>query len=181
MNWVDGIILGIVGVSLLAGLARGAVRTVLSIAGVAIGFVVATRESGAVGMVFARWMPESAAAVAGFLFVFLGISLAFALVGWLLRRVLTTLALSWLDRLAGGLLGLARGAVIVGVLALAVEGLGGLSAGGKSDGYGYALRVGGVLLELVPEETRERMNWDRLRDWIPEATRHWNERLDEAI
>ncbi|GJM45420.1 MAG: hypothetical protein DHS20C21_22620 [Gemmatimonadota bacterium] len=167
MNWVDWIILGVVAASTFAGVLTGALKTVLSILGLVIGFIVASRESGAVGMVFSRWMSEPAAAALGFVLVFLGVAVAITLIGWLIRKLLEGLSLSWLDRLAGAALGLARGAVIVGVLALAVEGLGGFPAARSSVAYDSALRVGWVLLHLVPEETRERLDWDHLKDWIP--------------
>ena len=77
------------------------------------------------------------------------------------------LSLGWLDRLGGAVLGVARGAAIVGVLALAVEGLGGFAAARASVTYDSALRVGWVLLHLVPEETRERLDWEHLKEWIP--------------
>jgi len=168
MNWVDWIILGVTAASVFAGLMRGAVRTVFSIVGIGVGFVLASRESGAVGLVLARWMPEPAAAAAGFLFVFLGISLVFSLVAWLLRRALQGLSLSWLDRLAGAGFGLLRAAVILGVLALAVEGLGGLAATRHAVTYPTVLATGQLLLRLIPEETRERLDWDKLREWIPD-------------
>ncbi len=181
MNWVDWIVLGVVGASCFAGLARGAVKTIFSIAGVVLGFFLAATQSGAVGLVLANWLPPTAAAVTGFLFVFLGITAVFSLVGWLIRKTLKALSLGWLDKLAGAVLGFARGAVLVGVLALAVQGMGGLSATAESVTFPYALRAGGILLEMVPEETRQRLDWDWMREWIPEQTRHWKERAGEAI
>ena len=106
MNWVDWVIVAVVGAAVFAGLLRGAVRTVLSLAGVVVGFLIASQESGAVGIVIERWMPEPAAAVVGFLFVFVGIAVVFALVGYLLRRVLEGLQLGWADRILGAVLGL---------------------------------------------------------------------------
>ncbi|HMB70140.1 MAG TPA: CvpA family protein [bacterium] len=170
MNWVDWIILAVVAVSTFAGLMRGALKTVLSLVGLVVGFVAATRESGAVGMVLARWMPEPVAAAVGFVFVFLGVALVFTLLAWLLRKLLQGLALGWLDRLGGAALGLARGAAIVGVLALVVEGLGGFDTARASVAYGSALQVGQVLLRFVPEDTRERLDWDHLRGWIPDKS-----------
>lgn len=190
MNWVDFVILGIVGASLLAGLYRGAVKSVFSLVGIIVGFVAATRESGAVGIVLTRWMPDAAAAAVGFVLVFLGISLAFTLAARLLRKVLDGLSLGWLDRLAGVALGLIRGAVIVGVLALAVEGLGGFDAARTSPSYGVSLQTGGVLLEFIPSATRDRLDWERLRELIPreqmekaiqDAAREAKDLADEAI
>jgi membrane protein required for colicin V production len=167
VNWVDWILVGIVAASVLAGLLRGAVRTVLSLAGLAVGFFVASRESGALALVLGRWMSPAFAAALGFVLVFLGIGLAFALAAWLLRKALEALALTWLDRAAGGAVGLLRGVVIVGVLALALEGVGGLPAAYASRTYPWALRTGWALLRLVPDEARARLHWEALDGRIP--------------
>ncbi len=163
MNWVDWIIFGITGTSVLAGLSRGAVRTVFSIVGLVVGFVIAVRESGALGMVLAEWIPERAAPAVGFVLIFLGIALAFTLTAWLLRKVMKGLSLSWLDRLLGGGLGFLRAAAILGILALAVEGSGPLPATSRSITFPYALEAGRILLNLIPEETLERLDWTSLR------------------
>jgi membrane protein required for colicin V production len=171
VNWIDWILIAIVGASLVAGLWRGAVRTVFSLAGFVVGFYLAVRESGAVALVLERWLSPKVAAALGFLLVFLGIALAFALAAWLLRKALGALALSWLDRLGGAALGLARGLAIVGVLALAVEGMGGLAATRDSTTYPWALRSGQVLLRVIPEDARARLHWDELRSRIPAMLR----------
>jgi membrane protein required for colicin V production len=168
---LDWILLAIVGASLLAGLLRGAVRTVFSLAGLVVGFLVASRESGALALVRERWMAKPLAGAMGFVLVFLGIGLAFALAAFLLRATLDKMSLTWLDRLAGGALGLLRGLVIVGVIALALEGLGGLRASDRCVTYRYALRSGWLLLRAVPEETRMRLRWDALEQRIPEKLR----------
>jgi len=159
--WVDVIILGVAGTSILFGLVRGAIRTVFSIVGVVVGFLIATRESGAVGVVLSNWMPERTAAVTGFLFVFLGIAIVFALVAWLLRKLLEGLSLSWIDRIAGAAFGFLRGALIVGVVALVFEALE-VDVPTGSVAYGFARSVGEKLLQVVPQDALERLDWDSL-------------------
>lgn len=171
MNWVDWILLAIVGISLLDGLVRGAVRTVFSLAGLAVGFFVASRESGAAAVLLERWMSPPFAKAVGFVLVFAGIALAFALAAWLLRRALEKLSLTWLDRIAGGALGLLRGVVILGVIALAVEGVGGMKAARASTTYPWALRAGWVLLRMIPDDARQRLQWEALDRRIPEEIR----------
>ena len=167
MNWVDWIILAVLAASTLAGLVRGAVRSIFSIVGLIAGFVVASRESGALGMVLTRWMPESAAGPLGFVLVFLGIALAFSLAGWLLRSILKTLLLGWLDRALGVVLGFVRAAAILGVAALAVQGAGSFPAARESATFPLALEAGRILLGLIPQETLERLDWDELKGRIP--------------
>jgi membrane protein required for colicin V production len=168
VNWVDWVILAIAGAMIFAGLLRGAVRTVLSLAGVVVGFLVASQESGAVGMVMERWMPEPAAAVVGFLFVFVGVAVVFALVGYLLRRILEGLQLGWADRVLGAGLGFLEAGVALGVAALVVEGFGSFEAAHDSKVYPYALQSGRILLGAIPDDTLERLRWDELRETIPE-------------
>ena len=181
MNWVDWIILGFAGISVFSGVLRGGVRTVFSIVGLIVGFVVASRESGAVGMVLARWMPETAAAAVGFVVVFLGIAFAFSLAAWLLRKMMQGLALGWLDRLLGAALGLLRAAAILGVLAVAVEGAGSFPAAAQSSTFPWALESGRTLLALIPEETLERLDWDALKDRIPNQLPDFGNNSDEPI
>ncbi|MAF26498.1 MAG: CvpA family protein [Gemmatimonadota bacterium] len=169
MNWVDLVILVILGVSLVAGIIRGVVKTVFSLAGVFAGFVLASRESGAVAMVFENWMPEKAAGVVGFLAVFVVVAAIFALVGAVLRKILEGLSLSWVDRTLGAVFGFLRAALILGLLSLLVEGAGSLGAARESVTYPWALWGGEFLLELVPEETRDRFDWDELMDRVPEG------------
>ena len=167
MNCVDGVILGVVGIAVLTGIFRGAVRTIFAFAGVVVGFLVASRESGAVGMVLERWMPEPVAAAIGFVFVFLGITVVFALGAWLLRKVLQGLLLGWADRLLGAMLGFLQAAIVLGIAALVVEGLGSFDAARGSTTYPIALQSGRILLELIPPDTLERLEWEELREKIP--------------
>ena len=164
MNWVDVGILSILGVSIVVGFFRGAIKSVFSFIGVVVGFIVATRESGAVGMVLAKWMPDNVAAVAGFVFVFLGIAIVFGLIGWLLRELMVKIFLGWFDRTLGAILGFVRAAVLLGVMALVVESLGAVPETRKAVTYPFALLSGKLLLKMIPEETLERLRWEKLVD-----------------
>jgi membrane protein required for colicin V production len=169
VNWVDFVILGAVAASVIAGLVRGALRTIFPVAGVIIGFVVASRESGAVGLLLARWMRSDLAHVTGFVATFFAIALVFVLIGHLLRSLVSGLLLGWIDRLAGGALGFFQAAVALGVLALAVEGWGGFPAAHHSTTYPYALRAGRILLNAIPDDTQARLRWDHLRERLRES------------
>ena len=168
MNWLDVVLGAVVLASVVTGFLKGAIRTVFSLAGLAVGFFIASRESGALGIVLSSWMSPRVAGAVAFVIVFLGIGLVFALAAYLLRTVIEKLSLTWLDRLAGGALGLLRGVIIIGVLALAIEGLGGLRATRTATTYPYALRSGLVLLKLVPAEAKRRLQWEALERRIPE-------------
>jgi membrane protein required for colicin V production len=181
VNWVDWVILGVLGVAVISGMMRGAVRTIFSLAGVVVGFLVASRESGAVGMVLARWVPENVAAAIGFVLVFLGVAVAFSLVAWLLRRILEGLWLGWADRMLGAGLGLAQAAVALGIAALLVEGFGSFPDARRSTTYPWALRSGRILLGAIPPDTIERLNWDELLDQVPRLWTAPEEPEEEVI
>jgi membrane protein required for colicin V production len=169
MNWIDATILGVTAISVAGGVFRGALKTIFSFAGVLIGFVAACRESGAVGVVLERWLPQSVAAVSGFVFVFLGIATVFQLTGWLARKLLANLSLGWVDRGLGAGVGVLRAALLLGVLALVAEGLGPPRASREARTYPYALEAGRVLVRMIPEETLERLNWEALKKKLAEA------------
>ena len=90
--------------------------------------------------------------------------MAFTLTGWLLRKLLQGLFLGWIDRLAGAALGFVQAAVALGVLALISEGYGAFPAARASVTYPYAVDAGRVLLEIIPEDTLERLRWDELKE-----------------
>ena len=150
MNWVDGVILGISVASIVFGAFRGALSTLLSFAGLIVGFFVATRESGALAMVLGRFLPENVASLLSFALVLLLVVSLFALVAHFLRAVLKRLSLGWADVLLGAAVGLLRAAVVLGSFALVVEGFGPPEATRVSVTYPYALVAGRLILKAVP-------------------------------
>jgi uncharacterized membrane protein required for colicin V production len=85
--------------------------------------------------------------------------IVFALLTVLLRQTLEKLSLSGLDRLMGAAFGFARAAVILGLLALVINNFGAFQATtGVSKTFPYALTSGRILLQLVPEEAKKRLN-----------------------
>lgn len=122
MVWVDWVIVGLVVVSVLIGLLRGLLREVLSLAGWVVGVLLAVRYGAACGQWLpSDWWPAARTALAAVLIV-LACLLVAALAGWALRELLKAIKLSALDRALGGLFGLARAALIIGVVAfLALE------------------------------------------------------------
>lgn len=166
MNWIDWVFLAVVLVSVLAGVVKGLIRTVFSLAGVIVGFVAASREAGGVALVCENWMSHDAAQVCGFVIVFLGVVIVFGLAAWLLRKILKGLSLSWLDRLLGAAIGFARAALFLGVAALVLESTGPAKAVKQSVTYPYALEAGRLLLHMVPESTLERLDWKAVRNHV---------------
>lgn len=130
MNFVDIAILIVLVTFLVKGIWRGLLREVCSFVGLLAGAFLAFRFSGSI----AGWMTESLqlpaklCAAAAFLILFLAIIVFFAVLGYVLSRFVRLLFLGGLNRVAGGLFGLAEGALLLSLVMFAV------SSGGFSPG-----------------------------------------------
>lgn len=113
MNWVDYLLIAIVGFSVIAGFSAGAAR-------VGVGFIAAV-----VGMFAGFWCYGLAAShiidyvnsrplanLIGFLLIFTGVLVLGALIGRLLAKLFRWIGLSWLDRLLGAAFGFVRGMLV---------------------------------------------------------------------
>ena len=105
VNWVDLVIIASVAIGLVRGGSRGALRQIASLAGLAVGFVVATREAPRLStqITHAAWRPLIALGIVLF-GAFIGSRLG-VIVGSLIARSLQTLRLGSLDRVGGAALG----------------------------------------------------------------------------
>ena len=105
--------------SVLVGIWRGAVREVFALAGWIAAFYAAQYYAVGAGLVLPDATPPEFKLLAGFCVVFLATLVLAGVVGWVLSRLLHAAGLGLLDRTLGALIGLARGALVVLVLALA--------------------------------------------------------------
>ncbi|HIE03601.1 MAG TPA: CvpA family protein [Candidatus Latescibacteria bacterium] len=155
MSVQDTAIVVILGVCVLYGMYRGLIRVVFALLSAVLGGVGAVYLHGWVG----RWFGGGTLAnVAGFVLCFFVIALVVGWVGRTLWRASRAALLSWLDRLLGGLLGLAVGCILTAV------GLGLLTTyvPGARSGIGKA-KVAQLLLKgvnkgkkLLPKKLEER-------------------------
>jgi membrane protein required for colicin V production len=122
----DYIVIGIVVLSVLLGFARGFFRVVVSFAAWVFAVILAIHLSPVLGVYF----PElggspTARYLIAFTIVVIVVLMAGALLGWMLHRLARAVGLGFLDRLLGGVAGVALGAliVVVGVLAAGMTNL----------------------------------------------------------
>ena len=116
-NWVDEVMIAVMGISGLVGLFRGLVKEVVSLMAWGLAIWAGIRFSPALAVSLESILPSPTARVAaafGLLFI-LTLVLA-GMLGFLLTRLLESTGLSGIDRLAGLLFGIARGALLITVL-----------------------------------------------------------------
>lgn len=118
MSPVDGAVLAILGVALLRGVWIGMIREAFSVAALAAA-VVAVRlfvaPLSAWGLALAPSLGELGAKLAAGAALALGAALAVGLFGRLLARGVRAAGLALADRVAGGMIGVAEGALVAGI------------------------------------------------------------------
>lgn len=122
MATLDWIAVALLVVSMLLGLVRGLVFEVISLAGWVVAFVAAQWLAEDVG----RWLPfgDPAASwryAAGFVLVFVGVAFSIGLLAALTRKLVAAIGLRPVDRVLGGVFGVARGAVAMLAVAVVVH------------------------------------------------------------
>jgi len=119
---LDWIAVALLLVSMLLGLVRGLVFEVISLAGWVVAFVAAQWLAEDVG----SWLPfgDPAASwryAAGFVLVFVGVAFSVGLLAALTRKLVAAIGLRPVDRILGGVFGVARGAVAMLAVAVVVH------------------------------------------------------------
>lgn len=121
MNWLDGIILGILALSVLIGLMRGLVAELLSLITWIAAFWVAAVFGPNVAALFEHSISLPIARIGlGYAICFFGILLLGALVRFAARRLIWSTGLTGIDRLLGVLFGFVRGALVVTIVVFLV-------------------------------------------------------------
>ncbi len=118
----DWLALALIGLSALYGFSRGLVFEVISLLGWGASFLCAQTFAVAV----AAWLPIGETDAAwryplAFVLVFVAVAFGVGLMAALMRRLVTAVGLSPVDRALGGAFGMARGALVLLVLAVMVH------------------------------------------------------------
>ena len=122
LGWVDIALLSVFGLSVLIGLWRGFVFEIVSLLGWVVAFVIAN----AFGPLLADYLPLADPGSplrlwAAYVLVFVLVLLTCTLLARMLRALISATPLSFVDRLLGGIFGMARGAMILVVVAMLVS------------------------------------------------------------
>jgi membrane protein required for colicin V production len=118
MSGADWLIVAALALSVLLGIARGVVREMLALAGWIFGIVVALQFAEPIGSRLPMDWPILLKTALAAVFIVVGALLIAALIGAGLRALLAAAKLKLEDRLLGGIFGLVRGVLMVGLAVL---------------------------------------------------------------
>jgi uncharacterized membrane protein required for colicin V production len=122
LNGLDYAILAIVGFGALSGLSRGALRMATSILALVLGLYAASvyyLRAAALAKKYFATNPTTSSVI-GWVAVFLVVYIAIEYVGGRIIRLAQIIHLNWIDRLVGGVLGASIGAILAGLLVVAL-------------------------------------------------------------
>lgn len=128
MSYLDIILLLPLVYGLIRGLMRGIVKEIFAIVGIILGIVVARMFAGDAAVwlqQLSSWDVNLLKPIAAFV-IFMAVALLCNLLAGLLTRLIKMISLSWVNRLVGGLFGVAKWALIVVVIVACIDMLDGL-------------------------------------------------------
>ena len=117
MNPFDIFFVIVIGLAVAMGLWKGLARQVFALAGLIAGYFLALNFFSRLAPVFSMFDPAMAK-IAAFMAIFVGILLLSSLLGFLLAKLVSVAGLGWLNRIGGAALGMVKGGLIVGIVAL---------------------------------------------------------------
>jgi len=124
MNWLDLVLVIVVGLSAFMRLKIGLIRAAFTALGVLVGSVLGGQFSDDLGAIFAGVTTNSAVATVTSYAIVITICLAVAgIAASIVRKVVNLLFMGWADKLGGGALGVAVGAVIAAAMIMGMANL----------------------------------------------------------
>ena len=112
MNWLDISIIVVMGVAAVMGYRIGAIKGFLSIIGIIFGVVLAGQIGETVGQKMTFIDNPGGATVAGYAVVFGAVFIGSLIAVNVLRKVLDSILLGWIDNLGGAILGISASAIV---------------------------------------------------------------------
>jgi membrane protein required for colicin V production len=175
MNWIDLILVLVVGLSVASGLGGGFARVGVGFIAAIVGIFVGFWTYGLVASYVLDYVSSRQVAnLIGFFVVFFGVVILGAIVGSILARFFKWVGLSWFDRLLGGAFGVVRGFVVAAAMAavlLAFAPSPPPRSVVDSRLLPYVVDVAGVMAAMTPHDIR-----DGFHDAKEKAQKAWAER-----
>lgn len=115
MNWLDIILLILLGLSAFHGLTRGLIRSTFSIIGAIAGVILASRFYDNLSGWFG-FADNAVFNVFSFVLILIAVMVATTLLANLVKAAASAILLGWADRIGGAIFGLALGAILLGAM-----------------------------------------------------------------
>ncbi len=162
LNWLDIAILVMLSVVIARGLWTGFSMAVSTFFGVILGFWVAAQQFPFVAVKLSPFIHDELwRSLISFGLLFLVVYLAFLTAGIVLRGFFRVIKLGWVDRLLGGVVGLAKGLIFAGVVIFVMTLV--LPEGSpllkKSVLYPRLSRIAQTLNNLAPANIKGKFMW----------------------
>jgi membrane protein required for colicin V production len=185
LNWIDLLLVLVIGASVLTGFASGLARVAVGFAALLVGMFCGFWFYGIVAAYVIDYVSSRAIAnLIGFFVILVVVLILGAIVGLVLAKFFKWVGLSWLDRLLGGAFGIVRGFVIAAAMVtvlLACSPSPPPRSVVDSKMLPYVINVSDVLAALTPREikdsfyaTKEKVSavWSAHNTRKPEGLRH---------
>lgn len=158
MTPADWIICLVVLLNVVTAAMQGFFSEALTMAGLVVGYIVAAWQYRSLAQWFEGFLKNDwLAEILGFLIIFFAVVLLFGIAARIARWVMKESGLSGLDRFLGGVLGLAKGGLMVAVILMGLTAFAPTSKLlDKSQLAPYFLVVGRAAIWLAPSELRTR-------------------------
>ncbi len=173
MKAADWIILAVILASTIQAVRSGFLREAFGIAGLVLGYLLAAWQYRHLAEWLGTYLKSQALSeVAGFLAIFLAVTILAGLAGRIARWAVKESGLSFLDRILGGAVGLVRGSLIVSVVLVSMTAFAPASQWLQNSRLApYFLVVGRAAIWVAPAEMRSRFyqGLDLLHHTVPPA------------
>ena len=116
MSWLDIIILVLIVVPTLIGLKIGIIKAVLSVLGIILGVILAGRFYVSLSKSLTFISDPGIAKVVAFAIILIGMMIIATVLASVIKRIISTVLLGWVNRLGGAILGFVLGAIFCGAL-----------------------------------------------------------------
>lgn len=158
MKAADWMILVVILASIIQAIRAGFFREAFGVVGLVLGYLLAAWKYGSLAGWLESFLKSQAfSEVAGFLIIFLAITILASVAGRVARWAVKESGLSFLDRILGGALGLARGCLVVAVVLMAMTAFSPASQWLQDSRLApYFLVVGRAAIWVAPSEMRAR-------------------------
>ena len=153
MNWLDIVIIVNIAIPTLIGLRIGIIKTVLSLAGVIVGVILAGRYYVVLSEQLTFIPQENLAKIAAFAIILIGVMIITGVLASVLKWIASVVLLGWVNRLGGAIFGFVLGAIFCSALLAIWAKFLGIEGPIASSGLAtLLLDQFPIVLALLPEE-----------------------------